>query len=227
MLAERLEDIERRIAAACARTGRLRGEIGIIAVTKTLQPDMINEAIGLGLGRIGENRVQEYLAKLPALQPHEFHLIGHLQRNKVRSILAHCSMIHSVDSARLADEIHRQAGEAQRAVDILLEVNTSGEESKEGVAPEELPALAEHVLSLTSLRLCGLMTVALPADEAEDVRPCFRLLRGLRDELRTRFPGREFPHLSMGMSGDFETAIEEGATFIRLGTALFGARPAV
>jgi PLP dependent protein len=224
MIAERLHDIELRISAACRRAGRSRSEVTMVAVTKTLPADVINEAIRAGVAVIGENRVQEYLLKREALLPHAFHLIGHLQRNKVKSILPYCTMIHSVDSARLAEEIQMQAKALSRTVDLLLEVNVSGEESKFGLRPEETARVLENLRGMDCLRIRGLMTVAAFTEDPEEARPEFQSLNALLHRLRTEFPESDLRELSMGMTNDFEVAIEEGATIIRLGTALFGPR---
>jgi PLP dependent protein len=224
MLAERIRHIEQRIQDACRRSGRAREEITLVAVTKMHPFDAINEAIAAGLQDIGENRVQEYLAKQPHLQPHRFHMIGHLQRNKVRHILPHAAMIHSVDSMALADEIQRRSPDGNARHDVLIEINSSAEDSKFGVTAEELPFLAEHIMSLPALRLRGLMTVAAFVDEAETLRPVFRRMRLLRDGLAQRYQNEAVRELSMGMTNDFEVAIEEGATLIRIGSAIFGPR---
>jgi PLP dependent protein len=224
MIVERLNDIEARITAACLRAGRSRSEVTIVAVTKTLPAEPINEAIRAGLTIIGENRVQEYLSKRDALLPHEFHLIGHLQRNKVKNILPFCAMIHSVDSVRLAEEIRMQSREQSREADILLEVNTSGEESKYGLPPARMLEAARSIASMEHVRVRGLMTVGSFVDDPARVRGEFALLRSLREEMCATIPGLDAPHLSMGMTNDFEIAIEEGATIVRLGTALFGPR---
>ncbi len=218
------EHIEHRISEACRRAGRSREGVTLIAVTKTLPPDVINAALQAGIPDIGENRVQEYLRKQPSLGPHRFHMIGHLQRNKVRQIISACSMIHTVDSIALADEIDRRSGEIGRVTPVLIEVNTSAEESKHGVAPGEVYALAAYLRGCAHVQLRGLMTVAAFLDDLEQVRPMFRQLRVLRDSLEAQHAGLVLPDLSMGMSHDFEVAIEEGATLIRIGTALFGAR---
>jgi pyridoxal phosphate enzyme (YggS family) len=222
MFRERIDSVERRILAACARSGRRREDILLIAVTKTLAPDVINAGIASGLADIGENRVQEYLGKRTALLPHRFHLIGHLQRNKVKAILPYCTAVHSVDSARLAEEIERRASEIGMDANVLLEVNASGEASKHGVPPDDVPDLHEVCAGFPHLTVNGLMTVAEETDDPSRVRRQFRTVRALRDSLQSRDP--LVTHLSMGMSGDFEIAIEEGATMIRLGTVLFGPR---
>lgn len=224
MLAERIRHIEERIQHACERSGRTRDELTLVAVTKTQPFDVVNRAIAAGLMDIGENRVQEYLAKQPQLQPHRFHMIGHLQRNKVKQVLPHASMIHSVDSAALADEIQRRSPGGEVRHDVLIEVNSSAEKSKFGLLPEDVPLLAGHIMTLPALRLRGLMTVAAYVEDAESLRPTFRLMRELRDALAEQYPDEEIRELSMGMTNDFEIAIEEGATLLRIGSAIFGSR---
>lgn len=209
---------------ACERSGRAREDVTLVVVTKTQTAETINEALALGVTDIGENRVQEYLGKREELAPHRFHMIGHLQRNKVKHIIDAVSLIHSVDDEALAGEIERRAAAADRIVDVLLEVNSSGEESKFGVSPDAVPALAARVLELPHVRLRGLMTVAEYVEDPERLRPAFRRMRELRDELAARHPGAGIDALSMGMTNDFEIAIEEGATLIRLGSAIFGPR---
>jgi PLP dependent protein len=223
MLADRIAHIERSIQQACARAGRLRSDVTLIAVTKTQPASIINDAIQLGLTELGENRVQEYLSKRGQLLPHRFHMIGHLQRNKVRQIIGMPVLIHSVDSVELAAEIDKRSQASGIVTDVLLEVNTSGEESKEGVSPADLRRLADALRPMRALRLRGLMTVAA-FEDAECVRPAFRLLRELRDELRIAFNDEAISELSMGMTNDFQVAIEEGATIIRIGSAIFGPR---
>ncbi|MBN1447527.1 MAG: YggS family pyridoxal phosphate-dependent enzyme [Bacteroidetes bacterium] len=224
MVAEHIQHIETRITDACRRAGRIRDEITLVAVTKTQPVEVINEVLRLGVTDIGENRVQEYLGKRDDLLPHRFHMIGHLQRNKVKYLIGGLKMIHSVDSADLAEEIEKRSAAADLTTDVLIEVNTSGEDSKFGVAPETAQHLAEIIFSFPHVRLRGLMTVAEYVENPEDVRPGFRLLRTLRDELQKRFPDGGIRELSMGMTNDFEIAIEEGATLIRIGSAIFGPR---
>ncbi len=195
----------------------------MVAVTKTQPVAVVNEAIRLGLVDIGENRVQEYLGKREALLPHRFHMIGHLQRNKVRQVIGPLTLLHSVDSVDLAHEISKRATQAGVETDVLVEVNTSGESTKEGVDPAGLARLAAEVISLPGIRLRGLMTVAAH-DDAELVRPGFRLLRELLESLCGEFHDDAIRELSMGMTNDFEVAIEEGATIIRIGSAIFGPR---
>lgn len=224
MAAVHAEELELRISEACRRAGRPREGVTLVAVTKTLPPEVVNAALAAGIADIGENRVQEYLAKRPKLGPHRFHMIGHLQRNKVRQIVGMCTLIHSVDDAELADEIDRRSAGRGLVTPVLVEVNTSGEASKHGVEPEAATALVAHIAGCAHLELRGLMTVAAFLDDLELVRPMFRMLRTLRDRLQEEHPTMRLTELSMGMSHDYEVAIEEGATLIRVGTALFGAR---
>ncbi len=214
---ERLDLVESRIETACRRAGRRRQEITLLAVTKVFPAAAIREAYALGLREFGENYVQELEAKaaeLADLDQARFHLIGHLQSNKARRAAELFQVIQTVDKARLA----RRLQELGRPLEVMLEVKLSAQEgSKSGAAPEELPALVEGVLACGNLRLLGLMTMPPWSEDAEASRPYFRRLR----ELAVRF---SLPCLSMGMSGDLEVAIEEGATHVRVGTALFGSR---
>ena len=222
-LHERYEEILQRVARAAERSGRPSSAVTMIAVTKTLPAERVRAAFGLGIRDIGENRVQELLEKKSELTdlPIRWHLIGHLQSNKVKRILPHVVLIHSVDSLPLGAQIDRLAAGGQ-AVDLLLEVNTSGEATKFGVAPGEVRALASAVRGLNQLRVRGLMTLGPLTEDPAAIRASFRMLRELLDAVREEIPDASV--LSMGMSGDFEIAIEEGATHIRVGTALFGSR---
>lgn len=222
-----LEGVRRRIALACQRAGRDAREVEIVAVTKTHGPEVVQEAWNAGLGIVGENKVQEAAWKKPAsASGPEWHLIGHLQRNKVRAALELFSFFHSVDSPALLEKLEQTADETGARAGILLEVNVSGEKSKSGLRPDEVPAMVEKALSCRNLTLEGFMTMApfTPAERIEETRPVFRNLRLLRDEMEEKF-GASFPRLSMGMSNDYEIAVEEGATWVRLGTVLFGERP--
>jgi pyridoxal phosphate enzyme (YggS family) len=223
-IADRLNEVRARIAAACGRAGRKPEEVGIVGVTKTFGPDVADEAWRAGLRMLGENRVQEAAAKIPqcAAGP-EWHLVGHLQRNKVRPALELFAAIHAVDSARLLEQIARVADEAGCQPRLLLEVNVSGEASKFGLAPDAVAGVAEQALRARGVTLVGLMTMAPFVPDPEMARPVFARLRELRDRLQ-RDLGVGLPHLSMGMSNDFEVAVEEGATWVRLGTVLFGHR---
>lgn len=221
-LPERLREVRDRIAAAAARGGGQH--VTIIAVTKTYGPDAVKAAWDAGLRDVGENRVQEALEKMDAVTvPVCWHLIGHLQRNKARSV-TRFALIHSLDSARLADAVHAEGVKAGRAVEVLVQVNVVGEGTKGGYAPGELSAEAERLAGLDGLHVRGVMTMApLGADE-RTLRAVFAGARAARDVLRRA--GLPATELSMGMSNDYEVAVEEGATFVRLGTVLFGARAA-
>lgn len=224
-LTDILDDVRARIADACGRAGRDPASVEIIAVTKTHGAETVDEAWRAGLSIVGENKVQEAIAKKAAsASGPAWHLIGRLQTNKVRAALATFSVIHSVDSLRLLERIADVAAETGARPGILLEVNVSGEASKTGFAPEAVPEAVERALSRRELDLVGLMTMAPFSRDPEDARPFFRRLRELRDALETRF-SILLPRLSMGMSGDYEVAVEEGATWVRLGTVLFGERP--
>ena len=227
-IADRLDRVEEQICAACRRTGRNRGEVTLVAVAKTRTSAEVSEAIRAGVTDVGENRVQEALAKKPLVsEPARWHLVGSLQTNKVRRALQLFDVIQSVDSARLAVEIQRRCVEAGRRVSVLVEVNTSGEPSKHGVAPGYATGLIRDVLALDRLDLAGLMTIGpgWAIEDPEASRPCFRQLRELAEQAR-QVSGIALPHLSMGMSSDFAVGIEEGATIVRIGTAIFGRRPA-
>jgi hypothetical protein len=221
---ENLESVREKIAAAADRTGRNSSEIELVAVSKTHPAEIIREVVEAGQELFGENRVQEALAKIPLLPGKlRWHLIGHLQSNKIRKALPHFELIHGVDSLDLARDIDRIAAEEGVFPRILLEVNVSGEGSKHGFEPELLERHLEELLALPRLQIEGFMTMAPLAPEAEASRPHFRSLRELRDRLAQQ-AGISFPTLSMGMSGDYAVGIEEGATLVRVGSAIFGRR---
>ena len=226
--ADILASVRAKIAAACAKAGRDPSEVEIVAVTKTHGAEVVREAWENGLTIVGENKVQEAAWKKPAsVSGPSWHLIGHLQSNKVRHALELFDVIHSVDSAKLADRINFIADEIGASPRILLEVNVSGEKSKSGMKPEDVEPTVRHIVaSCPRVTLEGLMTMAPFSEDPEEARPYFRRLRELRDGLEKRL-GVGLPRLSMGMSGDYEVAVEEGATWIRLGTVLFGERPKV
>ena len=219
-----LRDVRERIAGACRTAGRRPEEITIVGVTKTFGCDFVETLIRAGVCDIGESRVQEFIEKSAAVTlPCRWHLIGHLQRNKATKAVGRFEMIHSVDSLRLAEALNRLGEERALTTRVLFEVNTSGETTKHGFAPEDVETAALGVLSLPAVSLEGLMTVGpLTEDEAE-IRRAFARLRDLRDRLE-KTTGRRLPRLSMGMSDDFEIAVEEGATMVRLGRVLLGAR---
>jgi pyridoxal phosphate enzyme (YggS family) len=211
--------VETRLTAACARAGRARADVTLVVVTKTVSAETAGVLLGLGVKDLGENRPQELWRKAEALGAAvHWHLVGHLQRNKIARTLPLVTLIHSVDSVRLLQALEEEAGRQERAIDVLLEVNASGEASKQGFAPSELPSTATAIKQLQRVRVQGLMTMAA-LQEPEACRPAFQTLRRLRDQLRDAL-GRDLPHLSMGMSNDFEVAVEEGATLVRLGTVL-------
>jgi pyridoxal phosphate enzyme (YggS family) len=208
--------VQEAVARACARAGRSPDHVLIIAVSKTVDAERVRMAVAAGVAALGENRVQEARDKIEALgRPVPWHLIGSLQTNKAKDAARLFNWIHSVDRLELARELSRRAGD--RVLDVLLQVNLGDEPQKGGVAPAEVKRLSEAVIGLPGLRLRGLMAIPPVASSPEQTRPHFRRLRELRDEL-----GLE--HLSMGMSADFEVAIEEGATMVRVGTAIFGPR---
>jgi hypothetical protein len=223
-LAANLETIRQRIKAACDRSDREPNSITLLAVTKTQPPEVVSDAAGHGLLVFGENKVQEAKAKIP-LCPGKlrWHFIGHLQSNKCRDAVQLFSMIQSVDSLALAQEINKRADEAAKTMPVLLEVNLAGEASKFGYPPKTLLAELKAINALPRLEVHGLMTVPPWSPDAENSRPHFQRLRELKAECE-EILGVPLPHLSMGMSGDFEVAIEEGATMVRIGTALFGPR---
>ena len=219
-----LEDVLGQIADAAEQSGRDPGEVRLVAVSKTWPVEKIEEAVAAGQIVFGENKVQEILAKVPAMDPKlEWHLIGHLQKNKTRKVLPLCAMIHSVDSVELARQIDRIAGELSLCPEILLQVNVAGDSAKFGLGQEVASVVAEEVMGLPNLSLRGLMTVPAFEEDIEKVRPAFSALRELRDRIASQV-GAELPELSMGMSHDFPIAIEEGATLVRVGSSIFGQR---
>jgi hypothetical protein len=223
-LAANLETIRQRIRAACERAGRNPDSVTLLAVSKTHPPETIKAAADCGQIFFGENKVQEARAKIP-LCPGKlrWHFIGHLQSNKCRDAVELFEMIQSVDSLTLAQEINKRAEQAAKRMPVLMEVNVAGEASKFGYQPERLLAELKEINALPRVEIHGLMTVPPWSAEAEESRPHFRRLRELRERAE-QVLGVPLPHLSMGMSGDFEIAIEEGATIVRVGTALFGPR---
>ena len=227
-LSEILDDVRAKIASAAKRAGRNPDDVEIIAVTKTHGEDVVREAWDAGIAIVGENKVQEAMwKKSRSPSGPEWHLIGHLQSNKVRHALETFDFIHSVDSVKLADRINAVADAIGARPRILLEVNVSGEKSKSGMPPSAVPDAISHIMAeCPRITLEGFMTMAPFAEDPEEARPFFRALRQLRDKMETDFSA-SFPRLSMGMSGDYEVAVEEGATWVRLGTVLFGERPKI
>jgi pyridoxal phosphate enzyme (YggS family) len=223
-LAANLDSIQKRIAAAGGRAGRDPDSVTLLAVTKSQPPEVVQAAAKLGLIFFGENKVQEAKAKMPLCPGNlRWHMIGHLQSNKCRDAVELFKMIQSVDSLSLAQEINKRAEQAARTLPVLMEVNVAGEASKFGYQPEQLLAELKELNALPRIEIHGLMTVPPWSAEAEKARPHFRRLRGIKAQCE-QILGAPLPHLSMGMSGDFEIAIEEGATMVRIGTELFGPR---
>lgn len=226
-VAENLERVQERIQAACQRAGR-RDEVTLVAVTKLVAPDRIAEAYRVGVRHFGENRVQEFEEKRQglALPAATWHLVGHLQANKAKRAVELFERVDSLDSVRLAERVATAAARLGRKLPVLIQVHLGEEPTKQGVEPARLVEVVGRIAPLEALGVKGLMTIPPYLDPPERVRPFFRRLRELAEELeRRRIPGVEMGELSMGMSHDFEVAIEEGATQVRLGTALFGARP--
>ncbi len=226
MLAENLKQVEENIAAACERAGRKREEVTLIAVSKTKPISMLSEIYDCGIRDFGENKVQELCEKREQLPLDiRWHMIGHLQRNKVKFIIRDTALIHSVDTYRLAEEINIQAKKMKRIVPILIEVNIAKEPSKFGILPEEALLLTEEISKLDSLRIEGLMTIAPYTENPEENRPYFQQIKNLSvDIANEKIDNVSMNTLSMGMTGDYMTAIEEGATIVRVGTGIFGAR---
>lgn len=220
-LKERFDNIRERISAAAIRVGRDPGEIKLLPVSKTHQVETLREAISVGANSFGENKVQEAEGKIAELggEGIEWHLIGHLQANKARKAVKSFDVIHSLDSVELADRLERICEEEGRAeLPVLIHVDLAGEETKSGIAEKEMPSLVEFLRECTHLKFVGLMLLPPYFDDSEDTRPYFKRLREIRDEV---CPGGE---LSMGMTHDLEIAVEEGATIVRVGTAIFGNR---
>jgi pyridoxal phosphate enzyme (YggS family) len=223
-VADALSAVRRTIAEAAARVGRDPADIELLAVSKTHAPEAVREAMEAGQVLFGESRVQEARAKIPLLPSRaRWHFIGHLQKNKIRHALPLFELFHSIDSLEIARDVDRVACEVGLFPRVLLEVNVAGESSKFGFAPDKLRAELEELLALERLQIEGLMTIPPFAPAAEASRPHFAALRQLRDVLGAEF-GVSFPRLSMGMSTDFAVAVEEGATLLRVGTAIFGSR---
>jgi pyridoxal phosphate enzyme (YggS family) len=236
--ADNLKRIRERMAAACDRRGRRPEDVRLVAVTKTVEVDVIRSVVEAGLADLGESRVQELIRRAGMIREHlgrrrtmeraeippdpRWHMVGHLQRNKVRSLLPWVEYVHSLDSLRLAEEISEEAVRIERVIPVFIEVNLSGEKSKYGIAVGAVPHLAENIRSLPGIQVIGLMTMAPYAADPEEARPHFARLHEVFEDMQSeRILGPEFRELSMGMSGDFEVGIEEGATMVRIGTALF------
>ena len=225
-LRENLNAVEARICAACTRAGRARSEVTLIAVSKTKPVPMLQTVYDAGIREYGENKPQEIKDKYPQLpQDIHWHMIGHLQRNKIKYIIDKVCLIHSVDSVTLAEAISKEAAKHDLVMPVLIEVNVAGEESKFGVTPEETEQLIRTISTLPNIRVEGLMTIAPYTENAEDNRIYFAALRKLFIDIKDKnIDNVNMCSLSMGMTGDYEVAIEEGATMVRVGTGIFGER---
>lgn len=226
MLKENLYQVQENMKEACRRSGRAESDVTLIAVSKTKPLPMLEEVYSLGIRDFGENKVQELVDKAEQLPDDiRWHMIGHLQRNKVKYIVDKVYMIHSVDSLRLAEEISKEAVKRGIIVNILIEVNVAGEESKFGVTPEDTPGLVQEISHLPGILVRGLMTIAPFVENAEDNRIFFSALKNLYVDITNKnIDNVRMDYLSMGMTGDYEVAIEEGASFVRVGTGIFGER---
>ncbi len=226
MVTENLKDVEAKIQAACDRADRDRSEVTLIAVSKTKPVEMIKEVIDCGINVFGENKVQELVTKYDELDKGlEWHMIGHLQRNKVKMLPGRVKRIHSVDSIRLAEEIDKQFSNAGLIADILVEVNVAGEDSKFGIALDEVEEFLRKISQYSSIKVHGLMTIAPYVDDPEQNRTIFCDLRKKMVDINSKnIDNIYMDELSMGMTGDYEVAIEEGATYVRVGTGIFGSR---
>ena len=229
MLKDNLNEVRDRMASAARRAGRNPEDILLIAASKGVGVERLREGLAAGIRVFGESKVQEAMPKVHALEKEaQWHFIGHLQSNKAKYVVGKFELIHSVDSIELSEEINSKAQKKEAIQSILLEVNISGEKGKFGVLPDEVMEIVKAISGLTAVSLKGLMTVPPYSESPEDVRPCFRMLRELRDNvMRHGVCPADFRELSMGMSGDFEVAIEEGATMVRIGTAIFGNRKGI
>lgn len=226
MIKENLEEVEARITRACERSGRERSEVTLISVSKTKPVEMLQEAYDAGSRDFGENKPQEIREKYPQLPTDiRWHMIGHLQRNKIKYIIDKVCMIHSVDSIRLAEAIDEEAKKQGIVMPVLIEVNVAEEESKFGVHLDEVESLIRQISELSNIQVQGLMTIAPFTENAEDNRIYFRKLRNLYVDIKDKnIDNVNMCNLSMGMTGDYEVAVEEGATMVRVGTGIFGAR---
>ncbi len=234
MLKANIEKVQERIVQAAQRAGRDEKRITLVAVSKTHTPELVVDAYRLGLRHFGENRTVEGNPKIEAVarllgetgaaDPPHWHMIGHVQSRKAKEVVARYILVHSVDHLRLAHRLERAMADQDSVLDVLLEINISGEESKYGFTPPSLLAALPELLALSHLRVRGLMTMAPIVPDPELARPVFAGLRRLRDDLRRRFPDVAWDELSMGMTDDFEVAVEEGATLVRIGRAIFGTR---
>ncbi len=225
-LLARLQAVEQRIQAACDRAGRSRAEVQLLLASKKVSAETLRELASHKNILLGENTAQEFVQKQQALLdlPFTWHFIGHLQSNKVKDVVGRCALVHSVDRWSLVQELSQRSLQKSLTTSILIEVNTSGESSKSGLPPEKVLAFCQQILALPALRIEGLMTIAANTDNEQEVRQNFRALKKLASDLSTSLPQLSMKTLSMGMSQDFEWAIEEGATLVRIGSLIFGER---
>lgn len=223
---ENIKDIWSRIEKSAKKTGRSREEIKLVAVTKTVEVERIKQAIGFGIRIIGENRVQEAESKFEQItEKVEKHLVGHLQTNKAKKAVELFDFIQSVDSRRIAQEISRRTSQMGKTMEVLVEINTSEEETKFGIDPQEALTFVKSISGLGGIKIKGLMTIGLFSDNPEDTRPCFKKLKATFDQLKSEdVPNVDMQYLSMGMTNDFEVAIQEGSNMVRIGTGIFGLR---
>jgi pyridoxal phosphate enzyme (YggS family) len=226
LLRQNIEQVLERIEKAALKCGRKPQEIKLIAVTKTVDAETINLAFDFGIKDFGENRVQELLKKFDKVNPSaSFHMIGHLQTNKVKYLIDKVKSIHSIDSLKLAQEVNKRFGEKQKSIEALIQIHTAKEETKFGLNPEELENFLNEAKNLKNIKFIGLMTIGTLTDDETEIRRCFSLLRKLRDTYsHFQSDNIDLRELSMGMTSDFEIAIEEGSTIVRIGTAIFGER---
>ena len=226
MIDRKLCDVTERIQNACRRVGRDPKEIELVLVTKEVETSRIQEVYGLGIRDFGENRVQELVAKKEELPKDiKWHFIGSLQTNKVKSLIGQTALIHSCDRLGLAQELEKQAAKHDQKVDVLIQVNASGEDTKHGFNPETVEQAVSEIVKLKHLNVHGLMAIGPNTENQTQIRKSFGNLRKLQDGLKCSFPNVDWHYLSMGMSSDFEIAIEEGANLLRIGSAVFGSRP--
>ncbi len=224
-IAENIKEVLEQVRQGAVKVNRDPADIEVVAVTKTVPVHRIEEAVAAGLNILGENRVQELMHKYPQLDGVEWHLIGHLQTNKVKYITDKVTLVHSLDSLPLAEEINKRMLARGLAMDALVQVNIAGEQTKYGIRPEETVKFIDAVRNLPGIRVRGLMTIGPYVEDPEEIRPVFRQLRMLAEQVKTiDLPGVEMKHLSMGMSNDYRIAVEEGATLIRVGSVIFGQR---
>lgn len=222
-----LQEVLTKIQKACEKSQRDPRSVRLLLATKTVPAEILREVTNKGYFLFGENKVQELKSKCDLLSDIaiEWHMIGHLQSNKVKDVVARCELIHSVDRIEIAQEIHRRSAEAGKVSHVLIEVNTSGEPSKHGLKPSEVVSFCQQTEELNHIKVKGLMTLAIPSSDPEKVRICFKILKEKFEELKKNsFKNHSLMELSMGMSNDFEIAVEEGATILRIGSAVFGAR---